>query len=297
MPFSNLKIAFAFLATLILFLGFAGVVSSDKPKALLAQSGFGKGLEQPAVQPLDRQAPATSKFAVVIGIVYDNFELGDVHYADRDANSVYDLLTTKYGFPKENVVLLTNANANRQNILAALDWLAHNPDIDSGSDVVFFYSGHGLRSAPDVGLNLPGGQTAYALVPFDFMKYDFKKGQGLLWDSELKGYLKDIHPGRMWINIDSCSSGGFNQPGITGPNRVVTMSSQGDELSGEIPETQRGVMMQYMVEDGMSRGLSVEQAFAAASPRAALGYSQNPQIADDYPGNMDLGNSPQIPTN
>ena len=283
----------SFLATLALFLGIAGVVSTQESITTIAQTGFGKGLPQ-SLQPLAPQVSG-KKFAVIIGIVYDNFELGNITYADQDAASMYRLLTGKFGYPKENVILLQNARASRQNILGALDWLAHNPDIDSSSDVVFFYSGHGLRSAPDVGLNLPGVQSAYALVPFDFMSFDYLKGQGLLWDSELAGYLKDIQAGRMWINIDSCSSGGFNRPGISGPNRIVTMSSRGDELSSEIPEVQRGVMMEYMVEEGIARGMSVEQAFAAAAPRVSLGFGQNPQIVDEYDGNMDLGKTPQAP--
>lgn len=288
MPFTNLKTTLSFFATLILFLGFASMISSHEPVVPIAQTGFSKGFSEAAVEQ-----PQKKKFAVVIGIVYDNNELGNIAFADQDAASVYRLLTTKLGFPRENVRLLQNSQANRQGIIEALDWLSHNPDIDSGSDVVFFYSGHGLRSAPDAGLNLPGVTNSYALVPFDFMSFDYLKGQGLLWDNELAGYLGGIQAGRMWIHIDSCSSGGFNKPGITGPNRVVTMSSQADELSSEIPESQHGVMVQYMVENSMARGLSVEESFAAAAPWAAQNYGQNPQIADEYPGNMDLGKSPQ----
>lgn len=287
MPFTNLKTTLSFFATLILFLGFASMISSNEPVVPIAQTGFSKGFSEAAVEQ-----PQKKKFAVVIGIVYDNNELGNIAFADQDAASVYRLLTTKLGFPRENVRLLQNSQANRQGIIEALDWLSHNPDIDSGSDVVFFYSGHGLRSAPDAGLNLPGVTNSYALVPFDFMSFDYLKGQGLLWDNELAGYLGGIQAGRMWIHIDSCSSGGFNKPGITGPNRVVTMSSQADELSSEIPESQHGVMVQYMVENSMARGLSVEESFAAAAPWAAQNYGQNPQIADEYPGNMDLGKSP-----
>ena len=288
MPFTNLKTTLGFFATLILFLGFASMISSNKPVVPIAQTGFSKGISEAAVEQ-----PRKKKFAVVIGIVYDNSELGNIAFADQDAASVCRLLTTKLGFPRENVRLLQNSQANRQGIIGALDWLSHNPDIDSGSDVVFFYSGHGLRSAPGAGLNLPGATNSYALVPFDFMSFDYLKGQGLLWDNELAGYLGGIQAGRMWIHIDSCSSGGFNKPGITGPNRVVTMSSRADELSSEIPESQRGVMMQYMVENGMAKGLSVEESFAAAAPWAAQSYGQNPQIADEYPRNMDLGKSPQ----
>lgn len=288
MQFFSNKTILSFLATLILFLGLAGVVSSDEslvPVNMIAQTGFGKGLEEGVAQ----DQPSKKKYAVIVGIVYDNYELGQISYADQDAASMYRLVTEKFGFPRNNVILLQNSQATRRNILDALGWLADNPDIDSDSDVVVFYSGHGLRSAPNIGLNLPGIADAYSLVPFDFINFDYKKGQGLIWDAELAGLLDGIRAGRMWIHIDSCFSGGFDKPGISGANRILTTSSRADELSNEIPETQRGVMMQYMVELGVSQGMTIEQAFSLSAPWASLRYGQNPQIADKYPGNMDLG--------
>lgn len=236
--------------------------------------------------PQARQNP--DKYAVVIGIVYDNYEFGVVNFADRDAAFVYDLLTQRLGYPEENVVLLQNSNASRENIISALQDLAGNPDIGPETEVTVYYSGHGIRSAPDIGLNIAAAEPGYALVPFDFMNYDFRNGAGLIWDRELAEILGRLNPGKMWIAIDSCNAGGFTRPGITGPNRVVTMSSRADQMSSEINETQRGVFTQYMVEDGLARGLSVEQAYENAVPRAAAGFGQTPQIADEYPGNLYL---------
>lgn len=238
--------------------------------------------------PAVRSVPNHKKFAVVIGVVYNSYDFGYVGYADRDAGSVYDMLTGRMGFPRENVILLQNSQATLDNILKALEWLTTNPRIDSESEVVFFYSGHGLRNGPGAGLNIPDLAPGAALVPFDYPGFDFRRGQGMIWDWQLAEFLSRINPARMWISIDSCSSGGFNRPGITGPNRVVTMSSQINELSSEISDAGRGVMTQYLVEEGISKGLSVEDAFLAAAPRAALGYGQNPQIADEYPGNLVL---------
>jgi hypothetical protein len=233
-------------------------------------------------------APApVHKFAIIIGIVYNNLEFGAVNFADQDAGTVYNVLTRQLGFPAENVILLQNRQATRENIMRSLNWLVTNPDVDSTSEVVFFYSGHGVRNGPGVGMNIPDVPPGYALIPFDFYNYDFKKGAGLIWDWELANILSRINPGRMWISIDSCYSGGFVRPGITGPNRVVTTSSQGDEASNELADAQRGVFTKYIVDDGIARGLSVEEAYQAAYPRARA-FSQTPQIADNYPGNTVL---------
>ena len=286
MFFSSRNAAILIFITFTVFnLGVFGVVTSGAsepiPTKITAVSGISASPETANPDEISRK-----KFAVIIGIVYDNSELGVVEFADWDAASLHGLLTQRLGFPAENVILLKNQDATREKIIAALEWLATNPEIDSESDVVFYYSGHGLRNAPDIGLNAPQTAPGYALVPFDFKNFDYKTGAGLLWDGQLADYLSRINPGRMWITIDSCFSGGFDRPGISGPNRVVTLSSQAGELSGEIRETRRGVFTQFMVDEGIARGLSVEQAYGAAAPRASGGYGQNPQIADNYPGNM-----------
>lgn len=315
MPFHRSKIILITLAAAILLLGFASVASYSKPLTPNAGTGPGKAevksdqttsifrsaIVKPAVGTAPAPLPAPTrdpvpaprkKFALVVGIDYNNSILGTVHYADQDAASMYHLLTAGMGFPAENIRLLRNGDATRQNIISALDWLSHSAGVDANSDVVFFYSGHGLRSQPGLGLNIPGVTDAYTLVPFDFYTFDYRSGLGLIGDSELATYLGSINAGRMWINIDSCFSGGFDRPGITGPNRVVTMSSQSDQLSGEMPGVQRGTMMENMVEEGIAKGASIEEAFNAAAPRAHAISGQDPKIADNYPGNMNLWESP-----
>lgn len=266
-------------------LGVSGTMSARKNGGTEFTASFGGAVASQLDGPAAASGPVR-KFAVVIGIVYDNYEFGWINFADKDAAAVSSLLTQKMGFPAENVVLLQNSEASRENILEALEWLATNPDLDENSEVVIYYSGHGVRSGPGVGMNIPELPAAYALAPFDFMNYDFKKGAGLIWDTELAAILSQIKPAKMWVSIDSCSSGGFIRPGITGPNRVVTASSRGDELSSEIDLVQRGVFTQLLVEEGLARGLTVEDAYAAAAPRASGEFGQNPQIADEYPGSM-----------
>lgn len=236
-------------------------------------------------QPAPEAPPPPTKFAVIIGIVYNSYELGTVNFADQDAASVYNLLTRQMGFPPQNVMLLQNAQATGANIVQALRWLTENPGVDANSEVVFYYSGHGLRN--EGMLNIPQRGRSYALVPFDYFNFPYKNGEGLIWDVDLAALLSKIQPARMWVSIDSCFSGGFARPGITGPNRIVTMSSSATEISNEINEAQRGVFTKYMVDDGLARGLSVEDAFLAAAPPSSH-YSQNPQVNDGYPGGMSL---------
>lgn len=276
-----------FMISLVAGLAMFGLVTSSasEQEITLLHVTYGgspaKGPD-PAIDP-----PEVRKYAVVIGIVYDNSDLGVVNYADQDALSVYNLLTGKMGFPRNQVMMLRNGEANIQGMNKALLWLTTRPGIDD-ADVVFYYSGHGVRSAAAAAPDYDGKAPGYALVPYDFAGYDYAHGQGLVWDDYLASMLGKISPKRMWIAIDACVAGGFTRPGITGQNRVLTLSSQSDQLSGEVSETGRGVLTQYMIEDGVARGVPVEKAFAASVSRAFDGYGQAPLIVDDYPGDLDL---------
>ncbi len=273
------KTLIIFFALVAAVAGIAATISSVD-----SQSGRAPAGNRPAAAWGSSPAPPqVHKFAVIIGIDYDHTDFGVVKYADRDADSIYNVLTRQKGFPPGNIVMLRNGKASRGNILAALSRLAANPAVNSNSEVVFFYSGHGLRNGPGDGLDIPGVAPGYALVPFDFFNYNWKQGAGLIWNWELAAALSRIHPGMMWVSIDSCFSGGFIQPGIAGPNRVVTASSQADQLSNELPRAQQGVFTDFMVNEGIARGMSIEQAFNFASVRS-LPYSQTPQIADEAPG-------------
>lgn len=272
-----------FSAALLVLTAAAGLIlmstaMAGKAPGTVVDSDYAAVLDAPAAEP------GSGKYAVVIGIVYPDYELGVIQYADRDAESVYNFLTTEMGYPPDNVKLLRNGEASRENILGALRWLSGNPGVDSDAEVVFYYSGHGLRRVPDEGTPPPLNFISYALVPYDYGNYDYKNGQGLLWDRELAAYLGELKPAAMWIGIDSCFSGGFIQPGIAGPNRVLTMSSAADQLSNEIDLVQRGVMTQLLVEEGLRQGLPVEDAFWNTEHRYYTEFGQNPQIADEYDG-------------
>ncbi|MBE0428888.1 MAG: caspase family protein [Thermoleophilia bacterium] len=288
LSFSRNAAILIFVTVSVLSMGLSGISppGAGEPLGPVLISAVG-GVSTPVREAAVDDTPAGKKFAVIIGIVYDNNELGRIKFADRDADSLYDLLTKKLGFPRQNVILLKNEQATNENIRNALSWLAENPEIDASSDVVFFYSGHGLRNGERGELKVPGLPDGYAMVPFDFQGFDYKNGIGLFFDWYLAEHLSRISPARMWVTVDSCFSAGFDRPGISGPNRVLTLSSQANQLSGELHEVNRGVFTHYVIDEGVARGKSVEEAFLASLPGADH-YGQNPHISDNYPGNLDF---------
>src|SRR5579859_4323452 len=88
-------------------------------------------------------------YALVIGIArYANLpDSAQLHYPDRDAESIYTTLISQQGgqFPANHVHLLTGADASKASILHELeDWL---PSVTTPGDrVLVYFAGHGFIS-------------------------------------------------------------------------------------------------------------------------------------------------------
>src|SRR5262249_18324134 len=81
-------------------------------------------------------------WAVVIGI-NDYQSWPKLRYCVNDANSVEDVLISKFGFKKSNVIKLLNKEATREAIVAALGDKLSDPNKVGREDRVFvFFAGH-----------------------------------------------------------------------------------------------------------------------------------------------------------
>ena len=155
------------------------------------------------VHPAENGAPLPAgvvpqSYALVVGIAhYANLpDSAQLHYPDRDAESIYTTLISQQGgqFPASHVHMLTGAQADRASILHELkDWLPH---VTTPADrVLVYFAGHGFISggkgylAPyDIDLhNIPG--TA---IPMDTL--------GTLIGTDIKGKWKVLI-------TDACHSG------------------------------------------------------------------------------------------
>lgn len=143
------------------------------------------------------QPKYSSSWAILVGI--NNYiapAASPLEYACNDAEVVSRTLIDRFGFPKDNVVVLLDENATRSNIMERfLDFT----NIVSEEDRVFvFYAGHGmtLRTNRD-------GEVGY-LVPHDG---DPEKIATLIrWDELTRN--SDLIPAKhMFFVMDACYGG------------------------------------------------------------------------------------------
>jgi peptidoglycan/xylan/chitin deacetylase (PgdA/CDA1 family)/uncharacterized caspase-like protein len=154
----------------------------------------------------DRSAAASSKkgyyresWAVVIGInEYQRWP--KLRYSVNDANSVEEILVSKFKFKKSNVIKLLNQEATRQKIVSVLgDDLAGSNKVGKDDRVFVFFAGHGVtRKAAN------GKEFGY-IVPVDADQSNYQATAISM--TNLRDFCELIPAKHIYFVMDSCYSG------------------------------------------------------------------------------------------
>jgi peptidoglycan/xylan/chitin deacetylase (PgdA/CDA1 family)/uncharacterized caspase-like protein len=167
----------------------------------------------PAVRgtPTAARAPTASPYreswAVVIGID-DYAKWPKLRYAVHDAESIRDVLLERYQFKPENVFLLRNREATRENILSLLGDKLANAELVKRDDRVFvFFAGHGATR------RLPSGRELGYIIPAEADLQNFQ-GQAISM-TNFQDISEAIPAKHVLFVMDSCYSGLALTRGVT----------------------------------------------------------------------------------
>ena len=112
--------------------------------------------------PLADQPIYTNSYALLIGInKYPNLPGYDLNWAVSDVTAVRDILVSHYGFPAENVTLLTDAQATKANIENVFAEYGNANKIGPNDRILIYFSGHGQT------IKMPQGGELGFLIPHD----------------------------------------------------------------------------------------------------------------------------------
>ena len=163
-----------------------------------ASTGEVRGTQAPAA-PAAVQAPYRESWAAIVGI--DDYQKWPkLRYAANDAQGVRDLLIQKYKFKPENVFVLLNQEATRQNILSLLGDKLANADMVKREDRVFvFFAGHGATR------KLPSGRDLGYIIPVDADLSNYE-GQAISM-TNFQDIAEAIPAKHLLFVMDSCYSG------------------------------------------------------------------------------------------
>ena len=144
-----------------------------------------------------RKKDNPNKVALIIGI--ENYsDSPKASYANLDAKYFYEYVKRSFGIREENIKLLVDKEATQSNYYEALSLWLPNKIKQNITELVIFYSGHGLAT--------PDGKELYLLA------HDSKTASSLLprtalLRSELFDEVKKLNPKSVTLFFDTCFSG------------------------------------------------------------------------------------------
>jgi uncharacterized caspase-like protein len=207
-----------------------------------------------------------NRWAVVIGVGdYDNKNVPRLRFAESDADAMYRLLTTRAGYPRENVVLLTDRAPEKptlQNIRLALgDFLPRKTTRDDM--VLIYYAGFGAPEV-DASSKETDGLAKY-LIPRNVQPESLRKTAFAM--EEIQGILARIPAERVVLLLDTSYGGAAGGRTFTPPNarprsvsdqflerltksrgRLVITASGANEVALEPADLGHGLFTYYLLE-------------------------------------------------
>jgi len=207
-----------------------------------------------------------NRWAVVIGVgEYESKSVPKLRFAEPDADAMYRLLTTRAGYPRENVVLLTDKAPEKptlQNIRIALgDFLARKSTRDDL--VLIYYAGLGAPEADTTSKEKDG--LAKYLIPRNVQPESLRSTAFAM--DEIGGILGRIPAERVVLLLDTSYSGVAGGRSFAPSNarprtlsdqflerltksrgRLVITASGPNEVALETAELGHGLFTYYLLE-------------------------------------------------
>ena len=248
---------------------------------------------------------------VGVGVYYNNPDQERPSMLEA-VDNLYSSLLSSPNWQADHIHVLKAGQATTFNLIKELLWLIRSEGKD---DMVLLYiTTHGthLRNKDNLPMDLPPKDEADGDDEALVMYYGFDRWYDFFTDDMLKFFLKFLQSDGLCMIIDSCFSGGFNDPiglgepkeietskaeeftkgfldEISANGRIVMMSSQEEEysygstFSDLIIEGFNGWADLFGNNDGIN---SAEESFDFAYPWVVLFSEgkQHPTVVDLYPG-------------
>lgn len=208
-------------------------------------------------------------YALIIGNnTYKDEAIASLDEPIKDATKLYNVLTTKYAFKKENVTLLKNATYVET--ITAFDKLGNT--LTANDNLLVFYAGHGWwDETKDLGYWLPT---------------DARKSNTAFWirNSTISDYMASIKTKHTLLIADACFSGSIFKTRSAFDNAPLAVKKLNDlpskkaMTSGNLKEVpDKSVFLKYLVQrlnENTEKYLPADKLFSSFR-RAVLSNSPN----------------------
>lgn len=199
-------------------------------------------------------------YALLVGVG------ADLPVTVKDATGLKDILTDKgrCAYSEDNVRLLTEKQATRQDILNGLDWLKIQAQDDPQASVIVYFSGHG------------GYLPDYHLLPFGYDHKDL--ANTAVFGTEFTEKLRAIQSKKLLILLDCCHAGAMAEVKTAG----FVKSPAPPELKEILTEGSGRIMLASSHADEVSKTGDPYSVFTQALRQGLAGYGASKQDGYAY---------------
>ena len=176
-----------------------------------------------------------SKKALLVGV--NKYAMGgsDLNGCVNDVLNIRDILIAYQGFKADDIRVLTDNRATKNNIIERLNWLIKNAI--SGDKLVFHYSGHVSQIRDRNGDELVDGMDEL-ICPHDM---DWDNGTFII-DDDLQSIFKEVPNGvSLDVILDCCHSG-------TGTREIRSYNPNDEESSGKVITVRKSRYLQPPID-------------------------------------------------
>jgi hypothetical protein len=243
-----------------------------------------------------------------VGVYAGNPDADRPEMLEACDNLYSTLLDSPEYWQASNIHVLKGSQCLLQNLLKELLWLRKNADSEDYVLVYLTTHGNNLYNSQGLPWDLPPKDEADGSDEILMMYNGWTQWYGLVWDDLLNFFLSMIKCKGLLLIVDSCYSGGFNDPAyneidpnaytaatfaegfvedLAAQGRIVLMSCQENEpsygtyFSNGLISGFQGWADFFGNLDGIN---SAEEAFNLAKTLTELQSDQTPTIADWYAG-------------
>jgi uncharacterized caspase-like protein len=148
--------------------------------------------------PSGPPGPIKQRYALVVGVGKFKYGIAPLQYATKDAEDFYKFLINTAKFPPENIILLKNESATRENIINALEKIKRIAEEDDL--VVVYISTHGTPPDKFGGVHIVAYDTE--------VKPREKVWHTAVTDKEIESFVTNLKAKRLVMILDTCYSNG-----------------------------------------------------------------------------------------
>ena len=210
-------------------------------------------------------------YALLIGVnEYQSDEVLDLDNPIKDAQSLYDVLLTRYSFEKDNITFLKNPT--QKDIFFALEDLEKK--LTENDNLLIFYAGHGHWDEK--------GKVGY------WLPSDATKNSKVNWfsNSDLRDFIGGIQTKHTFLIADACFSGA-----IFKSRAAFTEAPQGINKLYEVPS--RKAMTSGNLQEVPDQSIFIEQLVKKLAENKEQ-YLPSEILFSSMQGYL-MNNSPSVP--